>query len=123
MVDDTANIEQAARDIVAGASFDNNIICIDEKTVIAVRSVADELIRAMGRHGAHILKEHELKKVERMIFDSMGPPGKPGIINRSWIGKNAGRHRRRRPGSRSMATPGCSSPRCRSSTTWCGPSR
>ena len=38
VVDETANLEQAARDIVAGASFDNNIICIDEKTVIAVRS-------------------------------------------------------------------------------------
>jgi len=89
VVDDTANVDAAARDIVAGASFDNNIICIDEKTVIAVRSITDELIRAMGRHGAYILKEHELKKVERTIFDSMGPPNKAGIINRSWIGKNA----------------------------------
>jgi propionaldehyde dehydrogenase len=89
VVDETANVEAAARDIVAGASFDNNIICIDEKEVIAVKSVADELIRAMGRHGARILKEHELKKVERVIFESMGPPNKPGIVNRSWIGKNA----------------------------------
>lgn len=89
VVDETADIEQAARDIVAGASFDNNVICTDEKTVIAVRSIADELIRAMGRHGGHVLKEHELKKVERVIFETMGPPGKPGVINRSWIGKNA----------------------------------
>lgn len=89
VVDETADIEQAARDIVAGASFDNNVICTDEKTVIAVRSIADELVRAMGRHGGHVLKEHELKKVERVIFETMGPPGKPGVINRSWIGKNA----------------------------------
>jgi propionaldehyde dehydrogenase len=90
VVDDTANIEQAARDIVAGASFDNNIICIDEKEVIALRSIADELLRAMGRHGARILKEHELKKVERVIFNAMGPPGKPGVVNPAWIGKDAG---------------------------------
>ncbi len=89
VVDETADIDRAARDIVAGASFDNNIICIDEKTGIAVKSVYDELVRAMGRHGAHVLKEHELRKVERVIFDSMGPPGKPGVINRSWVGKNA----------------------------------
>ncbi|MCB2222606.1 MAG: aldehyde dehydrogenase EutE [Actinobacteria bacterium] len=89
VVDETANIEAAARDIVAGASFDNNIICIDEKTVIAVRGIADELIRSMGRHGARVLKEHELKKVERVIFSSMGPPSKPGIINPAWIGKDA----------------------------------
>jgi propionaldehyde dehydrogenase len=89
VVDDTANVEQAARDIVAGASFDNNIICIDEKEVIVLRSIADELLRAMGRHGARILKEHELKKVERVIFDAMGPPGKPGVVNPAWIGKDA----------------------------------
>lgn len=90
VVDETADIDRAARDIVAGASFDNNLVCTDEKTGIAVKSVVDELVRAMGRNGAHLLKEHELKKVERVIFDSMGPAGKPGVINRAWIGKNAG---------------------------------
>ncbi len=90
VVDETANLEQAGRDIVAGASFDNNIICIDEKETIVVRSVADELLRAMGRNGAHILKEHELRKVERLVFSSMGPPSKPGVINPRWIGKDAG---------------------------------
>jgi aldehyde dehydrogenase len=89
VVDETADIERAARDVIAGASFDNNVICTDEKTVIAVRSIADDLIRAMGRHGGHVLKEHEVRKVERVIFETMGPPSKPGVINRSWIGKNA----------------------------------
>ncbi len=90
VVDETADVERAARDIVAGASFDNNVICTDEKTGIAVKSIVDDLVRAMGRNDTHILKEHELKKVERVIFDSMGPPGRPGVINRSWVGKNAG---------------------------------
>jgi len=89
VVDETADLDRAARDIVAGASFDNNLICTDEKTGIVVKSVADDLVRAMGRHGAHVLLEHELRKVERVIFDSMGPPGKPGVINPAWIGKNA----------------------------------
>ncbi|MEK7252318.1 MAG: aldehyde dehydrogenase family protein [Actinomycetota bacterium] len=89
VVDETADIDRAARDIVSGASFDNNVICTCEKTTIAVKSIGDELVRAMGRHGAHILKEHELRKVERVIFETMGPPGKPGVINRAWIGKNA----------------------------------
>ncbi len=90
VVDETADVDHAARDIVAGASFDNNLICTDEKTGIALAPIADELIRAMGRHGAHVLKEHELRKVERVVFDSMGPPSKPGVINRAWVGKNAG---------------------------------
>jgi propionaldehyde dehydrogenase len=90
VVDATADVERAGRDIVAGASFDNNVICTDEKTAIVVGGVADELVRAMGRNGAHVLKEHELRKVERVIFEQMGPPNKPGVIDRSWIGKNAG---------------------------------
>ncbi|MBN2113697.1 MAG: aldehyde dehydrogenase [Acidimicrobiia bacterium] len=89
VVDDTANVDKAAQDIIAGASFDNNIICIDEKTTIVLRGVADELLRAMSRHGARILKEHELRKVERLVFSSLGPPNRPGVINGKWIGKNA----------------------------------
>lgn len=89
VVDETADLDRAARDIVAGASFDNNLICTDEKTTIAVKAIAEELVRAMGRHGAHVLKEHELRKVERVIFETMGPPGRPGVIDRTWVGKNA----------------------------------
>jgi aldehyde dehydrogenase len=45
---------------------------------------------AMTSHGAYRLKEHELKRLERVIFREMGPQGKPGIINPAWIGKDAG---------------------------------
>lgn len=90
VVDQTAEIDRAARDIVAGASFDNNVICTDEKEVIAIDSIADRLIREMGNQGAYILKEHELKKLERMIFREPGAPGKPAPINTQFVGKNAG---------------------------------
>ena len=44
VVDQTADIEEAGRAIVRGASFDNNVICTDEKTTIVVDSVADRLV-------------------------------------------------------------------------------
>jgi aldehyde dehydrogenase len=90
VVDTTADIEQAARDIVGGASFDNNVICTDEKTTIAVRGVTDRLVAAMGGAGAYVLKEHELRRLERVVFRELGPPNKPGRIDPRWIGKNAG---------------------------------
>ena len=90
VVDQTADVEKAARDIVAGASFDNNVICTDEKTTFVVDTVADRLVRAMAQHGAYVLKEHELRRLERVIFTELGPPSKPGHINPAWIGKNAG---------------------------------
>lgn len=91
VVDQTADIDNAARSIVMGASFDNNVICTDEKTTIVVDTVADRLVQAMVASGAYRLKEHELKRLERVIFKEMGPPGKPGMINPAWIGKDAGR--------------------------------
>lgn len=89
VVDATADVERAARDIVRGASFDNNLVCIDEKVVLVVDSVADRLLRAMGQSGAYLLKEHELRRLERVIFRELGAPGKPGVMNPAWIGQDA----------------------------------
>ena len=47
IVDETADLKKAARDIIAGASFDNNLPCIAEKEIVAVDSVADELMNYM----------------------------------------------------------------------------
>ncbi len=91
VVDQTADVEAAGKAIVKGASFDNNVICTDEKTTIVVDSVADRLVQAMTAAGAYRLKEHELKRLERVIFREMGPPGKPGMIDPAWIGKDAAR--------------------------------
>lgn len=91
VVDQSADVEAAGRDIVRGASFDNNVICTDEKTTIVVDTVADRLVQAMAANGAYRLKEHEVKRIEKVVFREMGPPNKPGMINPDLIGKSAGR--------------------------------
>ena len=90
VVDETANLDLAGREIVRGASFDNNVICTDEKEVIAVASIADRLIDALCAHGAVRVPEGKLAELERVIFKQLGEPNKPGKINPKWIGKNAG---------------------------------
>jgi acyl-CoA reductase-like NAD-dependent aldehyde dehydrogenase len=91
VVDETADIALAAREIVRGASFDNNLICIDEKEVIAVDAIADDLVRAMTRNHALLLKQYQLRQLERVIFtDSELKPGQPAHLNPKWIGRNAG---------------------------------
>ncbi len=90
VVDATADLEHAAQCIVAGASFDNNIVCTDEKEAIVVESVIDELIGHMGRHGAHVLSEGELHRVEQVIFTEQRGPRKPAVVEKTLIGKNAG---------------------------------
>lgn len=87
VVDETADIGLAARQIVFGASFDNNVICSDEKEVFVVRSVADELLAGMQNHHALLLPKYKLAQLEKVIFAEMGAPGKPGVTNKRWVGK------------------------------------
>ncbi len=66
LVDETADIDKAGRDVVFGASFDNNIICADEKECLVVSSVADQLIKAMVYNGALLVKPEELPALEKV---------------------------------------------------------
>ena len=90
VVDETADLEQAGRDIVRGASFDNNIICIDEKAIFAVESIADELTRVMCQHGAYEINSWQLNRLMKSIFVQIPPAGQHGAMNKDFIGKNAG---------------------------------
>ncbi|MGE5235313.1 MAG: aldehyde dehydrogenase family protein [Acidobacteriota bacterium] len=89
VVDETADLEKAARDIVLGASCDNNIICVDEKEVICVASVADGLISSMTRQGAVVIGPHLLPRLESVLFTRVRGPREPAEINRALIGKDA----------------------------------
>jgi len=89
VVDETADLEQAGRDIVRGASFDNNIVCIAEKEVFAVHSIADQLKQAMLRHGAVEINDAQLGQLMNSIFTDKPAPGQHGMMNKKLIGKNA----------------------------------
>ncbi|HVN75659.1 MAG TPA: aldehyde dehydrogenase family protein [Thermoanaerobaculaceae bacterium] len=89
VVDETADIAKAGRDIVLGASTDNNIICTDEKEVLCVEMVADGLIKAMTRNGAVLVDRHRLSALEKVIFTKVNGPRQHAEINRDLIGKNA----------------------------------
>lgn len=84
VVDETANIEKAAKDIVAGCSLDNNLPCIAEKEVIVVDSIADFLIHCMKKHGVyHVTDKETLSRMEKLLIGENGAP------NKKFIGKNA----------------------------------
>ncbi len=89
VVDETADIDRAARDIVRGASFDNNIICVEEKECFVVASVADDLLKAMKQHGAVILDGAQAKQLDNVIFKERHGPRAAGVMNKDFIGKNA----------------------------------
>jgi acyl-CoA reductase-like NAD-dependent aldehyde dehydrogenase len=89
VVDETADIDKAARDIVFGASFDNNIVCADEKECLVVSSVADKLIQGMTYNGGMLVWKDQLPALEKVIFKKTNGPRQEAEIDRSLIGKNA----------------------------------
>jgi acyl-CoA reductase-like NAD-dependent aldehyde dehydrogenase len=88
VVDETADLEQAARDIVKGASFDNNVVCILEKEIIAVEAIADQLKSIMLQRGAVELTSWQLNRLMKVILAEDHGPGKHGVINKAFVGKS-----------------------------------
>ena len=89
VVDETADLEKAARDLVMGASLDNNIICTDEKEILCVSLVADRLKECLARSGAIVLPPHQTEQLRKLILESERGPRKYAIINRRFVGKDA----------------------------------
>ena len=82
VVDETANLDNAAREIVKGASIDNNIICTAEKEIVAVSSIAGALVERLSRAGCLVLSERQVRELEKVVLEG-------DSVNRQWVGKNA----------------------------------
>jgi aldehyde dehydrogenase len=90
VVDETCDIDQAGRDIVLGASFDNNVICTDEKEAFVVAGVADKVLAAAAKNNAVVLTQSQTRQLENLIFKEVRGPRQAAKVNREFIGKNAG---------------------------------
>lgn len=86
VVDETADLDQAADGIVKGASLDNNIVCIAEKEIIAVEQIADELIKKLQSHGGYKLSAHQVRQLEKVVLDAESGGKYPA---KKFVGKNA----------------------------------
>ena len=92
IVDDTADVRKAGKDIIDGCTFDNNLPCIAEKEVFAFANIADELIASMKENGAYMIsREMADRLADIVLVDKKNP--KTGIvskiINRDFVGRDA----------------------------------
>ena len=90
VVDDcpALDFDRAARDIVLGGSYDNNLLCIGEKQVFAVGEAFDKLIRSLQRAGCKVLNNRQLDSIRKEFFtfrEGDGGCSHP-VINREFIG-------------------------------------
>lgn len=89
VVDETADIDLAASEIILGSSFDNNIMCTCEKEVFCVESVADELLRKMQDRGAYLLNSYQAERLTDLVINPAKVGEKHPTANKKFIGKNA----------------------------------
>lgn len=82
VVDETADLEKAAKDIIDGCSFDNNLPCVAEKEVIVVEKVADYLVSYMKKNGAFLITNKEqIEQLTELVVDK-------GHANKNFVGKD-----------------------------------
>jgi aldehyde dehydrogenase len=89
VVDETADLDNAARSIIKGAAYDNNLLCIGEKEVFAVASIFDELMETMTRHKAVRLNAQQVEALTKACIVA-DPNDKTHLMpHKDMIGKDA----------------------------------
>ena len=91
IVDDTADIAKAGKDIIDGCTFDNNLPCIAEKEVFAFRNIADQLIAEMKRNGAYLINKSQADALAKIVLvEKTNKAGKTvKTVARDCVGRDA----------------------------------
>ena len=82
IIDETADVQEAAKHVIAGTSFDNNLLCIGEKALFVIESVANETVRELTQNNGHLLNASQLQDLEAVVSEN-------GESNKEYIGKDA----------------------------------
>src|SRR3954470_1419821 len=92
LVDDTACMKRAAKAIITGGAYDNNLLCIGEKEVFALENIADKLMSEMDKNGAVRLNSAQLEQLTKAAFtfkEGHGGGCPEPVVNKDFIGKDA----------------------------------
>lgn len=93
VVDVSANLQKAARDVIIGAAFDNNLLCIGEKQVFVLDGVWNEFLAALRAAGAVQLNAAQLERLTAEAFTSKPDAGgcSHPVLNRALVGADPAR--------------------------------
>ena len=91
IVDDTADIRKAGKDIIDGCCFDNNLPCIAEKEVFAFANIADQLISEMQRNGAYLITSEQANALSKIVLEEKTNKAgkKVKTVSRHCVGRDA----------------------------------
>jgi aldehyde dehydrogenase len=91
LVDDTACPKRAAKAIIQGAAYDNNLLCIGEKEVFVLETAANSLMAEMEKNGAVRLNASQLERLTKAAFtfkEGHGAGCPEPVVNKDFIGKD-----------------------------------
>lgn len=90
VVDDchALDFDKVAKDIILGGGFDNNLLCIGEKQIIAVGDSYKKTLDALKRNGAVLLNKMQTEKIKKEVFDFKDGDGgcSHAVLNREYVG-------------------------------------
>ena len=91
LVDGTSCLDNAAKCVVFGAAYDNNLLCIGEKEVFVLDAYFDRFMAALEKHGAFRLNCSQVETLAKAAF--VFPPGQGAgcphpVVNRDLVGKD-----------------------------------
>ena len=86
LIDETADLELAAKEITRSASYDNNVLCIAEKEIFVVESVFNAFMAEMEKAGNVRLTTSQMDALAKL---ALVQSGKHWFIGRDYVGRNA----------------------------------
>ncbi|MFZ9936346.1 MAG: aldehyde dehydrogenase family protein [Luteolibacter sp.] len=89
VVDESADLAKAARGIIEGGAFDNNLLCIGEKAVFVVASVMNRFCAELEKAGAARINSRQLEKLTAAAFtfkEGEGGGCAHASVNRALVG-------------------------------------
>ena len=92
IVDDTADITKAGKDIIDGCTFDNNLPCIAEKEVFAFSNIKDRLIAEMQKNGAYLISRAQADELAKIVLVDVTNKKTGAVskaVNRKCVGRDA----------------------------------
>lgn len=91
LVDGTGDLKKAARDVLQGGAFDNNLLCIGEKQVFVLEQYFDKFIDGLKTAGAVQLNSAQLAKLTAAAFTFAKDAGgcSHAAVNRKLVGADA----------------------------------
>jgi acyl-CoA reductase-like NAD-dependent aldehyde dehydrogenase len=86
LIDETADLARAAKEITWSASYDNNVLCIAEKEIFVVEKAFEPFLREMEKAGNVRLTTRQMDELARKALTLSG---KHWLIGRDYVGKSA----------------------------------